>query len=74
MGSAFMLGIELVKLATRHGWTLKPHPGRDHSYLLERPDAIRPIPIRHKLKSRNEVMVILQQLAIPRADWPGSVK
>jgi hypothetical protein len=24
MGSAFMLGIELVKLATQHGWSLSP--------------------------------------------------
>ena len=74
MGSAFMMGIELVKLATRHGWNLKPHAGGDHPYLLERPGAPRPIPIRHKLKSRMEVMVILKQLEIPRADWPGAVK
>ena len=66
MGSAFMLGTELVKLATRHGWNLKPHAGGEHPYLLERPGATRPIPIRHKLKSRTEVIVILKQLGIPR--------
>ena len=74
MGSAFMLGIVLVKLATRHGWTLKSHPGGEHPYLLEKPGASRPVPVRHKLKSRPEVIVILKQLEIPRADWPGSVK
>jgi len=74
MGSAFMPGCELVKLGIAHGWSLKPHPGGDHPYLLERPGAPRPIPIRHKLKSRNEVIVILKQLEIPRTDWPGSVR
>lgn len=74
MGSAFMMGIELVKLAMGHGWTLKPHAGGDHPYLLERPGAPRPIPVRYKLKTRTEVIVILKQLEIPRADWPGAVK
>lgn len=74
MGSAFMNGIELVKIATRHGWTQRPHPGGNHPYLMERPGAPRPIPIRHKLKSREEVQTVLKQLGIPRAEWPGIVK
>ena len=74
MGSAFMKGLELVQLAQAHGWILRPHPGGDHPYLLERPGAPRPVPIRNKLKTRMEVIVILKQLEIPRADWPGAVK
>jgi len=74
MGSAFMMGIELAKLAEQHGWTLRPHPGGDHPYLLERPGGPRPVPVRHKLKSRAEVITILKQLGIPRAAWPGAVK
>jgi hypothetical protein len=69
-----MLGLELVKLAIAQGWTLKPHPGGGHPYLLERAGASRPVPVRHKLKSRTEVIAILKQLGIPRADWPGALK
>jgi (p)ppGpp synthase/HD superfamily hydrolase len=74
MGSAFMMGIDLVKLAVRHEWTLKAHPGGDHPYILTRLNAPRPVPIRHKLKNRLEVQIILKQLEIPRADWPNAAK
>jgi len=74
MGSAFMMGTELVDLATLHGWSLKPHPGGNHPYLLDRPGARRPVPVRFKLKNRLEVISILKQLEIPRTDWPDSVK
>ena len=69
MGSALLFGIDLVKIAERFGWILRERPGGNHPFILEKPGSWC-VPIRHKLKSRFEVIGILKQLGIPRADWP----
>lgn len=69
MGSAYLLGIDLVKMAEKHGWVLRDRPGGNDPYILERPGRWC-VPIRYKLKSRLEVITILKQLGIPRDEWP----
>ena len=73
MGSAFLFEIYLVKIAIRHGWTLRERPGGNHPFILEKKGNWC-VPIRHKLNSRFEVIGILKQLGIPRADWPTEVR
>lgn len=72
MGSAFMLGIEVVKLAARHGWDDRG-PGGSHPHVLARPGS-RPVPVRDKIQNPNEVRALLKQLDIPRAEWPAKVR
>ena len=72
MGS-FMRGRQIVELARLYGW--KDHgPGAEHPFILKRPGARRPIPVRARLENRFEVQSILKQLDIPRQDWPEKVK
>jgi hypothetical protein len=73
MGSAFLLGNDIVKIALKQGWNLRDHPGGNHPFILEKPGCWC-VPIRHKLKSRFEVLGILKQLDIPRSDWPPQVR
>ncbi|GEM_PF-3043398 len=73
MGSAFLLGIDLVRIAVRQGWSLRERPGGNHPYVLEKPGSWC-VPIRYKLKSRFEVIGILKQLGIPRSEWPNEVR
>jgi hypothetical protein len=72
MGSAFLFGIDLVKIAEKHGWVLRERAGGNHPYILEMPGKWC-VPVRYKLKSRFEVIGILKQLGIPRTDWPSEV-
>jgi len=72
MGSAFMLGIELVKLAICHGWQDRG-PGGSHPYVLTKPGC-RPVPVRDKLQNPNEVRGLLKELGIPRVEWPAKVR
>lgn len=72
MGSAFMLGIELVKIAEAHGWTDRG-PGAAHPHVMVNLGA-RNVPIRAKLQNKYECQDILKQLGIPRAAWPTKLK
>lgn len=69
MGSALLKGIEIVKLAERHGWI--DVGGTNHPYLLKKAGK-RPVPVREKLQNPNEIMAILKQLEIPKRDWPAA--
>jgi hypothetical protein len=68
-----MRGREIVEIARRRGW--EDHgPGAEHPYILKRPRARRPVPVRDRLENRFEVQGILKQLEIPREDWPEKVR
>jgi hypothetical protein len=68
-----MRGRELVAIAQRHGWA-DAGPGANHPFVLKKPGALRPIPIRDRLENRFEVQAILKQLEIPRSDWPEKAR
>lgn len=68
-----MRGREIVKIADLFGW-VDDGPGANHPYILKRPGARRPVPVRDKLESRADVQGILKQLEIPRDEWPEKVK
>jgi hypothetical protein len=72
MGSAFMMGIELVKVAIQHGWVDRG-PGGCHPYVLVKPGC-RPVPVRDKLQNRFEAQALMKELSIPRADWPAKLR
>ncbi len=70
MGTALMDGLDIVRIAERHGW--QDVGGSKHPYLLKKAGK-RPVPVRHKLQNPNEIRGILKQLEIPRAEWPAVV-
>lgn len=70
MGSALMDGVDLVRLAERHGWV--DVGGSKHPFLLKKLGK-RPVPVRNKLQNPNEIRAILKQLEIPRTEWPAVV-
>ena len=71
MGS-FMRGRELAAIALLHGWT-DSGPGANHPYVLKRAGR-RPVPVRDKLENKFEAQAILEQLGIPRSDWPEKLR
>lgn len=71
MGTALLDGIDLVRIAVRHGWV--DVGGSKHPYLLKK-DGKRPVPIRHKLQNPNEIRAICRQLDLPRDEWPAVVR
>lgn len=70
MGSALMDGVDLVRLAERHGWVAVG--GSKHPFLFKTV-GWRPVPVRNKLQNPNEIRGILKQLEIPRTEWPAVV-
>lgn len=70
MGTALMDGVDIVRLAERHGW--EDVGGTKHPFLLKK-SGKRPVPVRNKLQNPNEIRAILKQLEIPRSDWPAVV-
>ena len=72
MVSAFMKGLELVRLAESRGW-VNAGPGANHPYILKKA-ACRPVPVRDKIPNRFEAEAILKQLGIPRREWPEKLR
>jgi hypothetical protein len=67
-----MRGREIIEIARRHGWT-DGGPGACHPYILKLAGR-RPVPVRDKLENRFEAQAILEQLGIPKSDWPEKLK
>lgn len=72
MVSAFMKGLDLVRLALAHGWR-DAGPGANHPYILKKPGQ-RPVPVRDRIQNRYEAIGILKQLGVPRRDWPSNLR
>lgn len=68
-----MRGREIVEIARAHGWR-DDGPGAEHPFILKRPGAPRPVPVRDRLENGFEVQAILKQLGIPREDWPAKAR
>ena len=68
-----MRGREIVAIATANGWK-DDGPGSEHPFILKKPGAVRPVPVRDRLENRFEVQAILKQLGIPREEWPAKVR
>lgn len=62
-----------MAIAGEFGW-LDDGPGSDHPYILKRPGARRPVPVRDRLENKNECRGILKQLEIPKEAWPEKLK
>lgn len=70
---SFMRGIEIVRLAEEFDWS-DDGPGANHPFILKRPGARRPIPVRDRIENRKEAQGILRQLGIPRDRWSEKCK
>lgn len=72
MGSAPWKGAELKAIGEGHGW-LDAGPGANHPILMQKAGH-RTVPIRGKIRNREEAKSILKQMGIPREDWPENLK
>lgn len=70
---ASLLGIDLVKIAIKHGWDIRERLGGNHPYILEK-QGCWCVSVRNKLKSRSEMFGILKQRNFPTPDWPAQVR